>query len=142
MTQQDFDDLWMSRLWLIKTEKFLGCWDRDSFKLRNFLDVETGKFLGCQDRNSSRLGNLLDVQTKTSREWTKDVEILTVQHPLTVLCSIRRCSFNIRIGKTLLCFMGEHICMINKEIFQTFLFHVWEIFYRKFDIFIIKRLTV
>ena len=31
----------MSRPRLIETEKFLGCQDRDSSRLRNFWDVET-----------------------------------------------------------------------------------------------------
>ena len=41
MTQQDFDNLWMSRLWLIETGMYVGCRDRDSLRLRNILDVET-----------------------------------------------------------------------------------------------------
>ena len=64
----------MSRPRLIETEKFLGCRDRDSSRLRNLLDVETethrdleisqmsrprlietGKFAGCRDRDQSRL---------------------------------------------------------------------------------------
>jgi len=86
----------MSRLRLIETEKFVGCRDRDSSRLKNFLDVETEtqrdweicwmlrprliktwKFGGCPDRDSSRLGNLLDVETETSRDWAKDVDTET-----------------------------------------------------------------
>ena len=47
MTQQDFDILLMSRLKLI----------------------ETGIYVGCQDRDSSRLRYFLDVETKTHRDW-------------------------------------------------------------------------
>ena len=86
----------MSRPRLIKTEKFLGCRDRDSSRLKNFWDVETEthqdwkisgmsrprlieteKFLGCQDRDHSRLGNLMAVETKTSWDWAKDVDTQT-----------------------------------------------------------------
>ena len=96
MNQRDFDILWMSRLRLIETGKFIGCRDRDSSRLRNFLDVETEthwdwkiswmsrprlieneKFLGCWDWDSSRLGNLMDVETETTRDWTKDVDTET-----------------------------------------------------------------
>ena len=41
MTQQDFDNLWMSRLGFIETGIYVGCQDRDSSRLRNFLHVET-----------------------------------------------------------------------------------------------------
>ena len=34
-------NLWMSRLRLIETEKFLGCRDQDSSRQRNFFDVNT-----------------------------------------------------------------------------------------------------
>ena len=80
----------------IETEKFLGCQDQDSSRLRNFLDVETEthrdwkiswmsrlrlikteKFLGCRDQDSSRLGNLMDVETETSQDWAKDVDTET-----------------------------------------------------------------
>ena len=96
MTQQDFDILWMSRPRLIKTGKFIRRRDRDSSRLRDFLDVETEthrdwkiswmsrlrlieteKFLGCRDRYSSRLGKSMDVETKTSRDWAKDVDTET-----------------------------------------------------------------
>ena len=40
-THSDWKIYWMSRLKHIKTEKFLGCWDRDSSRLRNLIDVET-----------------------------------------------------------------------------------------------------
>ena len=80
----------------METEKFVGCRDRDSSRLKNFLDVETEthrdwkiswmtrlalieteKFLGCRDRYSLRLGNLMDVETETSRDWAKDVNTET-----------------------------------------------------------------
>ena len=96
MAQQDFDNLWMLRLWLIETGMYVGCRDRDSSRLRNILDVKTEthrdwdiswmsrprliegeKYLGCWDQDSSRLGNLLDVETKTSRDWAKDVNTET-----------------------------------------------------------------
>ena len=41
MNQRDFDILRMSRPRLIKTGKFLGCWDRDLSRLENLMDVET-----------------------------------------------------------------------------------------------------
>ena len=40
-THQDCDTCWNLRIRLIETEKFLGCRDRDSSRLSNFLDVET-----------------------------------------------------------------------------------------------------
>ena len=88
MAQQDFHNLWMLRLWLIETGMYVGCWDRDSLRLRNILDVKTEThrdweiswmsrrrlikteiFLGCQDRDSSRVRNILAVETKTHRDW-------------------------------------------------------------------------
>ena len=87
MTQEYFDNLWMSRPRLIETGIYVGCRDRDSSRLRNFLDVETEthrdweiswmsrprlieteKFLGCRDRDSSRLRNFRDVETETHRD--------------------------------------------------------------------------
>ena len=81
-THQDWQIHWVSRPRLIQSEKFLGCRDCDSSRLRNFLVVETEthrdceisgmsrsrlieteKFLGCRDRDSSRPGNLMDVET-------------------------------------------------------------------------------
>ena len=56
------DCLRMSRPRLIKSSKFLGCWDWNSTRLR-----------GCQDRVSSRLRNLQDVQTETERDSSKGV---------------------------------------------------------------------
>ena len=95
-TYRDWEIYRMSRPRLIETERFLGCRDRDSLRLRNFLDVETEthrdwkiswmsrlrlieteKFLGCRDWYSTRLGNLMDVETETSRDWAKDVDTET-----------------------------------------------------------------
>ena len=95
-THRDWDICWMSRPRLIETKKFLGCRDRDSSRLRNFLDVETEthrdwenswmsrprlieteKILGCWDRDHSRLGNAMDVETMTSRDRAKDVDTVT-----------------------------------------------------------------
>ena len=111
MTQQDFEILWMSRLRLVETEIFLGCRDRDSLRLRNFLDVETEthrdwkiswmsrlrlieteKFLGCRDRDSSRLGKSMDVETETSRDWAKDVDTETPSRLslISALLNLRR----------------------------------------------------
>ena len=99
MTQEYFDNLWR----LIETKKFLGCRDRDSSRLRNFLDVETEthrdwkisgmsrprlieteKFQRCRDRDSSRPGNLMDVETETSRDWAKDVDTETPSRLLLI----------------------------------------------------------
>ena len=67
-THRDWEIYRMSRPRLIKTEKFLGCRDRDSLRLGNFLDVKTEKFLGwprfietgkfdwCRYQDHSRLG--------------------------------------------------------------------------------------
>ena len=55
MNQRDFDILWISRMRLI----------------------DTGKFIGCQDRDSLRLRNLLYVETETSQDWAKDVDTET-----------------------------------------------------------------
>ena len=96
MTQEYFDNLWISRPRLIETGINVWCRDRDSSRLRNFLDVETEthrdwkiswmlrprlietvKFLGCQYRDSSRLEiswtlrlrNFVDVKAKTFWDW-------------------------------------------------------------------------
>ena len=76
----------MSRPRPIETLKFLGCQDRNSSRLRNFLDVETKtrKFLGCRDLDSQKLGNLMDVKTETSRDWAKDVDTETLQQFLLI----------------------------------------------------------
>ena len=97
MTQQDFDILWMLRPRLIETGKFIGYRDRDSSRLRDFLDVETEthrdweirwmsrlrlietwKFHRCWDRDILRLRNILVVETETNRDWAKDIETKTL----------------------------------------------------------------
>ena len=86
-THRGWDICWMSRPRLIETKKFLGCRDRDSSRLRNFLDVETkthwdreipgmskprletGKFDGCWDRDHSRVGKKCRDQDQDS-SWS------------------------------------------------------------------------
>ena len=63
MNQRDFDILRMLRPRLIKT---------GIPRL-----IKTEKVLGCRDRDSSRLGSLMDVETETSRDWAKDVDTET-----------------------------------------------------------------
>ena len=41
VTHQDWDICWKTRPKLNETEKSLGCQDRDSSRLENFLDVKT-----------------------------------------------------------------------------------------------------
>jgi len=99
MTQEYFDNLWMSRPRLIETWIYVGCRDRDSSRLRNFLDVETEthrdweiswmsrprlieteKFLGCRDRDSSRLRNFRDVETET--HWDREIWWMSRPRPV------------------------------------------------------------
>ena len=98
-TYRDLEIYWISRPRLNETERFLGCRDRDSSRLRNFLDVETEthwdwkiswmsrlrlieteEFLGCWDRDSSRLENFLDVETETHQDW----EIPWMSRPILI----------------------------------------------------------
>ena len=101
----------MLRPRLIEAGKFTGFQDRDSSRLRNFLDVETGthrdlkiswmsrlrlieteKFLGWWDLDSLRLGNLMEVETETSLDWAKEVDNETPSRLL--LISSNHISFN------------------------------------------------
>ena len=79
--------------------------------------IKTKKYLECWDQASLRLGDLLDVETETSQDWAKDVD--TETPPRLSLISALFFSLNVYLGALgLSCELGWPPCGPRRWLFK------------------------
>ena len=77
--------------------------------------IETQKFWGCRDRDSPRLRNFGDVETETTRDWPKDVETETLSRVSLIsgLCLAGLSLTKQRLGVVKIFQYKKHFCKVK-----------------------------